>query len=289
MEMVQHWLTVVPPVLAYLMVGAVIAVESMGIPLPGEICLVSAALLAAAGSIDIGWVAVAASVGAIVGDSIGYAIGRRGGRSMLERLGRRFPAHLGPDQLARAERTFERHGAWAIFFGRFVALLRVLAGPLAGALRVPYPKFLLANAAGGVVWAGGTSLVVYAVGQAAERWLAGFSWVALVLAVLFGIGTTLFLRSRARRDRAPEQAERGRGAAVAAGAVMATAASAAAGVHGTTAIMAGAATAVAAEFAGEQADRAAASQADRSAPPVTQAGRATLSAGPSTLPATPAN
>jgi membrane protein DedA with SNARE-associated domain len=260
MELVQHWLTVVPPALAYLIVGAIIAVESMGIPLPGEIALVSASLLAAAGGIDIWWVAIAASLGAIIGDSVGYAIGRRGGRALLERLGSRFPAHLGPDQLSRAERIFEKHGVWAIFFGRFIALLRVLAGPLAGALRVPYPKFLAANAAGGIVWAGGTSLVIYSVGQAAEHWLSGFSWVALVLAVLCGIGTTLFLRSRAKRaQRSPDRpAERSHGsaAAVAAGAAGAVVAGAAAGIHSTTAIVAGAATAVAAEFAGEQAGRA---------------------------------
>lgn len=202
MAMVQHWLTVVPPALAYLIVGLIIAVESMGIPLPGEIALVSASLLAAGHAIDIWWVAIAASAGAIVGDSVGYAIGRRGGRPLLERLGRRFPRHLGPPQLARAEQAFHRHGVWAIFFGRFVALLRVLAGPLAGALRVPYPKFLAANAAGGIVWAGGTSLVIYSIGQAAERWLSSFSWVALAVAVLCGIGTTAFIRSRARRAHA---------------------------------------------------------------------------------------
>jgi membrane protein DedA with SNARE-associated domain len=240
--MVQHWLAVVPAALAYLIVGSVIAVESMGIPLPGEIALVSASLLAASStsSISIWWVAAAASAGAIVGDSIGYAIGRRGGRPMLERLGRRFPRHLGPPHLAKAEQTFQKYGVWAIFFGRFIALLRVLAGPLAGALRVPYPKFLAANAAGGIVWAGGTSLVIYSIGQAAERWLSGFSWVALALAVLCGIGTTLFIRSRARRAHA---------ASVAAGAVVATAASAAAGASPAAAVMAGAATAVAAELA----------------------------------------
>src|SRR5690348_6538493 len=110
MEMVQHWLTVVPPALAYLIVAGIIAVESMGIPLPGEICLVSASLVAAAGGIDIWWVAIAASAGAIVGDSVGYAIGRRGGRALLERLGGRFPGHLGPEQLDRAEGIFKRHG-----------------------------------------------------------------------------------------------------------------------------------------------------------------------------------
>lgn len=199
MDSVQHWLSVLPPVLIYLIVGGVVGVESLGIPLPGEIALVSAALLTANGVTDVWWVAIAASAGAIVGDSIGYAIGHRGGRPMLERLGRRFPAHLGPAQLARAEATFQKWGVWAIFFGRFIALLRILAGPLSGALRVPYPKFLVANAAGGIAWAGGTTFTVYAAGRAAEKWLSGFSWVALVLAVVAGICTTLLLRSRARR------------------------------------------------------------------------------------------
>lgn len=199
MDSVQHWLSALPPVVIYLLVGGVIGVESLGIPLPGEIALVSAALLTATGVTDVWWVAASASAGAIIGDSVGYAIGRRGGRAMLERLGKRFPAHLGPAQLARAELTFQRWGAWAIFFGRFIALLRILAGPLAGALRVPYRKFLVANAAGGIAWAAGTTFIIYAAGRAAEKWLSGFSWVALVLAVAAGIATSLILRHRARR------------------------------------------------------------------------------------------
>ncbi|HEX8007005.1 MAG TPA: DedA family protein [Trebonia sp.] len=199
MHGVEHWLSVLPPVVVYLLVAAVIGVESLGIPLPGEIALVSAALLAATGVVDVWWVAAAASAGAIVGDSIGYAIGRRGGRPLLERLGRRFPAHLGPPQLAKAEQTFQKWGVWAVFFGRFIALLRILAGPLSGALGVPYPKFLMANAAGGICWAGGTTFTIYFAGQAAEKWLSGFSWVALVLALVAGLATTLILRQRARR------------------------------------------------------------------------------------------
>ena len=199
MDTVQHWLSLLPPVLIYVIVGGVVGVESLGIPLPGEIALVSAALLTATGVTNVWWVAIAASAGAIIGDSIGYAIGRRGGRPLLERLGRRFPAHLGPPQLARAETIFQKWGVWAIFFGRFIALLRILAGPLAGALRVPYPRFLIANAAGGIVWAGGTTFTIYAVGREAEKWLSGFSWVALMLAVVAGICTTLWLRQRSRR------------------------------------------------------------------------------------------
>jgi membrane protein DedA with SNARE-associated domain len=200
MDQLQHWLALLPPVLVYLLVGAVIGAESLGIPLPGEIALVSAALLAANRTVDIWWVAIAATTGAIVGDSIGYSIGRRGGRRILGRMGRRFPRHLGPPHLAKAEHTFERWGVWAVFFGRFVALLRILAGPLAGALKVPYPRFLVANASGGILWASGTAFLIWGVGRAAEKWLSGFSWVALVVAIVCGIVTTLVLRHRANRS-----------------------------------------------------------------------------------------
>jgi membrane protein DedA with SNARE-associated domain len=196
---ISDWLGTLPPVVLYLMVALVIGVESMGVPLPGEIALVTASVLAAGGHANIWWVAIAGSLGAIVGDSCGYLIGKRGGRALLERLGRRFPRHLGPEHLARAEHAFDRWGVWAIFFGRFIALLRIAAGPLAGALRVPYLRFLVANATGGIVWAGGTATVIYILGKAAERWLQRFSWVALVVAIAAGIASTLVMRARARR------------------------------------------------------------------------------------------
>ncbi len=199
---VDEWLVTLPPMAIYLLVGGIILLESMGIPLPGEITLVSASLLAATDVTNVWGVAIAASAGAIIGDSIGYAIGRRGGRTLLERFGRRFPKHLGPEHLTRAEQIFEKWGVWAVFFGRFVALLRILAGPLAGALRVPYRKFLLANATGGIVWSFGTSLVIFSAGRAAENYLEGFSWIALVAAVLFGIGTTIYIKRRAAKARA---------------------------------------------------------------------------------------
>jgi membrane protein DedA with SNARE-associated domain len=204
---VGSWLNGLPPLLVYLVTGAIILTESMGVPLPGEITLVSAALLASAGTVNPWGVAVAASAGAIIGDSIGYYIGHRGGRPLLERFGRRFPRHFGPPHLARAERVFQRWGVWAVYFGRFVALLRILAGPLAGALRVPYRKFLVANAAGGITWAFLTAYAVYAAGRTAERYLQDFSWVALAVAVVFGIATTLILRWRASRAAARLDAE----------------------------------------------------------------------------------
>ncbi|MBA3488565.1 MAG: DedA family protein [Longispora sp.] len=197
MHIIEAWLGGLPPLLVYLVVGGVIGLESMGIPLPGEVTLISASLMAARELVSPWGVAIAASLGAIIGDSIGYAIGRRGGRPLLERLGRRFPKHLGPAHLAKAEHTFKRWGVWAVFFGRFVALLRILAGPLAGALHVPYPKFLLANATGGLVWAFGTVWAVYALGEVVEKWFKGFSWVALLVALVFGLGTSWYLKRRA--------------------------------------------------------------------------------------------
>jgi len=202
-------LQTIPPLAVYFIVGAIIGVESLGIPLPGEIALVSAALLASRHTLDINPVAVgaAATTGAIIGDSIGYSIGRRFGMSLFERLGNRFPKHFGPGHVALAKRLFARWGVWAVFIGRFIALLRIFAGPLAGALKMRYPQFLAANASGGLLWAGGTTAVVYYAGLAAERWLSRFSWIALVVAVLIGIGMTLLLRERTSRLIAELEAE----------------------------------------------------------------------------------
>jgi membrane protein DedA with SNARE-associated domain len=198
---VDAMLQTIPPLAVYLVVGAIIGLESLGIPLPGEIALVSAALLASRHTLDINPVAVgaAATIGAIIGDTIGYSIGRRFGMSLFERLGNRFPKHFGPGHVALAKRLFTRWGVWAVFFGRFIALLRILAGPLAGALKMPYRHFLAANASGGLIWAGGTTAVVYYAGVVAERWLSRFSWIALVVAVVIGIGMTLLLRERTSR------------------------------------------------------------------------------------------
>jgi len=196
---VEAWLGTIPPFAVYLLLLAVIGIESMGIPLPGEVALVSASLLAATGAVSPWGVGIAASVGAIIGDSVGYWIGRRGGQALFDRLGLRFPKHLGPEKIDRARRSFHRYGVWAVFFGRFVALLRILAGPIAGSLRMPYWKFLLANAGGGVFWAGGTTAVIYFLGRAAERWLKDFSWALLGAVVLGGVVTALVVRHRARR------------------------------------------------------------------------------------------
>ncbi|WP_329790676.1 DedA family protein [Lentzea sp. DG1S-22] len=198
--MLTEWLHTVPPLLVYLVVGLVVGLESTGIPLPGEVVLVAAALMASHhDGVSPLFVGVAAAAGAIVGDSAGYALGKRFGPRVFEWAGEKFPRHFSEDRIGRARAVFERFGAGAVFSGRFVALLRILSGPLAATMGMHYGKFLLANAAGGIVWAGGTTAAVYFVGEAAEHYLAEFSWVALLLVLVVVIA--LGVRARLRRSR----------------------------------------------------------------------------------------
>ncbi|GGZ86631.1 DedA family protein [Streptomyces echinoruber] len=200
---VQEWLDTVPAAAVYAVVALVIGLESLGIPLPGEIILVSAALLSSRHTgVDPVVLGACATAGAVIGDSLGYAIGRKGGRPLLAWLGRKFPRHFGEAHVATAERSFEKWGMWAVFFGRFIALLRIFAGPLAGVLRMPYWKFLIANVLGGICWAGGTTAVIHYVGVVAEAWLKRFSWLGLVVAVLIGLTSMLVLKRRAKKAQA---------------------------------------------------------------------------------------
>ncbi|WP_181798225.1 DedA family protein [Streptomyces sp. WELS2] len=204
---VQEWLDSVPAAAVYAVVALVIGLESLGIPLPGEIILVSAALMSSQHTgVNPVVLGACATAGAVIGDSIGYAIGRKGGRPLLAWLGGKFPRHFGAGHVATAERSFEKWGMWAVFFGRFVALLRIFAGPLAGVLHMPYWKFLIANVLGGICWAGGTTAVIYYVGTVAEDWLKRFSYVGLGVAVLIGLGSMLIVKRKAKKVR-PEQRE----------------------------------------------------------------------------------
>ena len=168
---IDQWIAAIPPLAVYITIGLIVMIESLGIPIPGEIALVSATLLTIHPSSAVQWefIAIAASAGAIIGDSIGYSIGRKGGKPLFEWLGRKFPKHFGPSHVATAERAFQKWGMWTVFFGRFIALLRIFAGPLAGALKMPYHRFLIANALGGIVWAAGTTALIHYVGEVAEK------------------------------------------------------------------------------------------------------------------------
>lgn len=193
---VSQWLEMIPPLVVYLLVGGFVLVENLGVPIPGEIVLISAALLAAQHTIPVSpvWIAVAASVGAIVGGSIGFVIGRRWGHPLFDWLGRKVPKHFGPAHVAYAERLFRKWGVFAVFFGRFIALLRIFAGPLSGALEMPFPRYFIANVAGAVCWAGGLTAAIYYLGEVADTWLSRFSWIALVVTLLIGLGVGWYVK-----------------------------------------------------------------------------------------------
>jgi membrane protein DedA with SNARE-associated domain len=191
--------------LAYLVVGLVIGVESMGVPLPGETTLVAAALLASQGTLNIYFVIGSAAAGAIIGDSIGYYIGRKAGRSLFERLGRRFH-HFSEDRIVKAEKYFHKYGLWTVFFGRFVALLRIFAGPMAGMLRMSYPRFLLANASGGIAWSTTIGVVAYKVGDNADKIFGRVSMWALVAIAVVAVTAYVVYKIRKRRAGRTEAA-----------------------------------------------------------------------------------
>jgi membrane protein DedA with SNARE-associated domain len=210
MGVLGHALAIVVPtggmaIVAYLVVGLVIGIESMGVPLPGETTLIAAALLASQGHLHLQFVIGAAAAGAIIGDSIGYYIGRKAGRGLFERLGRRFH-HFSEDRILRAEKYFQRYGVWTVFFGRFVALLRIFAGPMAGMLRMPYPQFLAANAGGGIAWATTIGIVAYNIGDNADKIFGQLSIWALVVLVLAAVAAYSYYRIRRRHRAAPEPA-----------------------------------------------------------------------------------
>jgi membrane protein DedA with SNARE-associated domain len=179
----------------YLAVTLIVLVESMGIPLPGETILLLAGAYAGAGHLDIRGVILAGALGAIVGDTLGYAIGQRGGRAVLERYG--HIVRLNEDHLVRAEDYFARHGDVTVFFGRFVAMLRVFSALLAGINRMPYRRFLAYNAAGGVLWAVVISLLGRTFGQ---EWPLVAHWVSraglVLLAILVLVVAVMWLRKR---------------------------------------------------------------------------------------------
>lgn len=136
----------------YWVVGAILLIENMGIPVPGELVLISSGLLAFEGKLEWHWIALAAILGAILGDNIGYWIGRRFGDRFLAGYCKLF--RVSPEKLDKAQLLFLRYSGWAVFLGRFVALLRILAGPLAGMLGMGWRQFLFCNSAGAIIWVG---------------------------------------------------------------------------------------------------------------------------------------
>jgi len=182
--------------LGYLL-PTIIGLESLGLPSPGETALLLAAVLASQGKLQIWLVIVIAVASAIVGDNIGYVLGRRLGRDVLEAPG---PfRHRRVSVIAAGDRFFARHGPQAVFFARWVALVRFAAAWLAGINEMPFRQFFFWNALGGLTWAVTFGLVGYFGGTAARDAIASFGVYA---AVALGVAAVLaygFFKLRKRR------------------------------------------------------------------------------------------
>jgi membrane protein DedA with SNARE-associated domain len=183
--------------LGYPAVALFVGVEGIGIPLPGETMLIAAALYAAQGQISIVGVIAAAAVGAVIGNCIGFAIGWFGGYPLLRRFGKYV--RLNEPQVKVGRYIFMRYGTKVVFFGRFVSILRTYLAFLAGANRMPIPRFLAAIVAGAVVWAALYGIAAYALGDTITH-LSGPVGIAFIaLAVLIVIGAIIFIRKQGKR------------------------------------------------------------------------------------------
>jgi membrane protein DedA with SNARE-associated domain len=182
--------------LGYLL-PAIIGLESMGIPSPGETALVAAAILASQGKLQIWLVIVIGVTSAIVGDNIGYWLGRRYGRSVFMAPGPFL--HHRVHAVRYGDGFFKRHGAKAVFLGRWIALVRFATAWLAGINRMPIKRFFFWNAFGGITWGITYGLVGYYGGKAAAHVLAQAGLVGLGVMVAMFVGFALVVRRRERR------------------------------------------------------------------------------------------
>jgi membrane protein DedA with SNARE-associated domain len=190
MEAIQHY--------GYGAVALAVGLESIGVPFPGEAMLIAAAVYAGTtGRLDVAGVIAAAAGGAIVGDNIGFWIGREAGYRLLRRYG--HYVRLTPERLRLGRWLFRRHGGKVVFFGRFVSILRTFAALFAGANRMAWPHFLLYNAAGGIVWAMLYGLGAYFLGRQLDRIAGplGIAFAAAAVAAL--IAGVIFLRKNEAR------------------------------------------------------------------------------------------
>jgi membrane protein DedA with SNARE-associated domain/membrane-associated phospholipid phosphatase len=182
----------------YLVILFGVMLESTGVPLPGETILLAAGVLVQRGHLDLGYAIVFGILGAVIGDQIGYWVGRGGGRPFVLRWGRYVL--ITPERLGRAEAFFDRHGGKAVFLARFFSGLRVFGALVAGISRMRWGTFIVYNALGGAVWATAVVLVGYFLGSSlalVQRWL-GRATLVLALVVAVAVGFYLAYRWAAR-------------------------------------------------------------------------------------------
>lgn len=188
-SLVQHY--------GYFAVFTLVCLECLGVPIPGETALVTAAIFAGEGALSIFGVIGAATLAAIIGGSIGYWIGRQFGFPLVIKYGPYI--HLDEPRLKLGQYLFKRHGGKIVFFGRFVALLRAFAALLAGINRLPWPRFTLFNALGALVWASVFGFGGFFLGKAFEHYARPVGIAALICAVIGAIAASRFIAHHERR------------------------------------------------------------------------------------------
>ncbi|MEM8830132.1 MAG: DedA family protein [Cyanobacteria bacterium P01_G01_bin.19] len=164
-----------------------IAIENMGIPLPGETIVIIGGFLAGSGELNYWLVLASAIAGAVLGDNFGYWVGRVGGWQLLVKVGNIF--RIQEQQLEQVKDRYSQNAAQAVFFGRFVTLLRIFAGPLAGVTQMPYKQFLLCNLGGAALWSATIVSLAYFLGKIITleeivTWVAQFGIAALLLIII---------------------------------------------------------------------------------------------------------
>lgn len=197
-ELLQRW--------GYGVIFGAMLLENAGVPLPGETVTLLGGYAAGSGQLNVLGVMAAAAGGAILGDNLGYWVGRRAGWGLILRVGRLL--RQSPEQLDDLRQQFLRHANASVLLGRFVAVLRVVAGPMAGAVGMPYSRFLVCNTAGAVLWAGTMVSLAWLGG----RWIPlsqmvggviDFGLGALLLVVLVVVVPKLLSRLEQRQIQAP--------------------------------------------------------------------------------------
>jgi len=183
--------------IGYPLVFALIAIETMGIPVPGETALITAAILASRGRLQIEIVIALAALAAILGDNVGFAIGRKLGRRVFVAPGPLYSHRR--RVIAVGEPFFDRHGPKAVFLGRWVSGLRITAAWMAGINRMSWPTFVFYNALGGIAWATSIGLLAYFAGHSAERIVQVAGIGGAIAVVIAGVALWWVLRMRRRR------------------------------------------------------------------------------------------
>jgi membrane protein DedA with SNARE-associated domain len=182
----------------YWTVFCVLLLENAGVPVPGETVLLFASFLSfSQRDLRLPYIILVGIAAATLGDNLGFWVGKRGGRPLLDRYRQLF--RISPDHIRRGEKLFERHGAVAVFFARFVFGMRVIAGPLAGVLCMPWKRFVLYNAAGASLWVTTIAGAGYLFGQHQGELVRGirdFDW--LVLGVVIAAALVWWWRRRQR-------------------------------------------------------------------------------------------